>query len=86
MVNTDVKTVVNQQYTAEEKWESLKSIEYATAKEVLGAKKRKHRDWFDENDVVIQQLFDDKHSAFKTLMQLKSHENRTRYGTPRNKC
>ena len=50
-------------------WEDFKEKIYRTAKDVLGIKKRKHQDWFDENDATIQGLLKKKHRLHeKTLL------------------
>lgn len=44
-------------------WSDLKTKAYNCASEVLGHAKRKHQDWFDENDTTIQPLLDYMHKA-----------------------
>lgn len=41
---------------------------------MLGYQKRKHKDWFDENNLELQQLIDKKRNAF---LQLKQDPNST---------
>ena len=41
-------------------WEDFKEKVYNTTKYVIGIKRRKHRDWFDENDAEIQCLLKEK--------------------------
>ena len=41
-------------------WEDFKVKIYNTAKEVLAVKKKKHQDWFDENDAEILSLLEKK--------------------------
>lgn len=38
------------------KWCSLRDTVYDTSKEVLGIRKKKHQDWFDDNDEIIGNL------------------------------
>ena len=50
-------------------WSDFKKKVYGTAKDVLGVRVRKHQDWFDENDVEIQQLIKQKNQLYqKTLL------------------
>ena len=41
-------------------WNSLKRKVHSAALQVLGPATRNHQDWFDENDVVIQTLMEEK--------------------------
>lgn len=45
----------------DESWEAFKERMYSVGAEVLGHVERKHRDWFDENDVTIKELLAEKH-------------------------
>lgn len=38
---------------------------YTAAADILGFVKRKHRDWFDENDAEIGTIIDQLHEAHK---------------------
>ena len=49
----------------EQDWVNFRDQVYSTAKETVGVTKRKHQDWFDENDPHIQALLDEKESRFK---------------------
>ena len=46
-------------------WASLQKVVYETAMECVGPTTRKHKDWFDENNLEIAKLLEDKHRAFK---------------------
>ena len=46
---------------AESDWATFRDIVYATGLEVVGTTKRKHKDWFNENNEHIQSLLDEKH-------------------------
>ena len=48
--------------TVEESWADLKSCILGAAESTLGFVRRKHQDWFDENDPEIQTLLDRMHS------------------------
>ena len=53
----------------ENMWEDFKEKVYNTAKDVIGIKRRKHQDWFDENDAEIQCLLKKKQQLHnKTLI------------------
>ena len=39
-----------------------------TAKDVLGVKKRKHQDWFDDNDIEIQRLLKEKRRLYEKAL------------------
>jgi hypothetical protein len=49
-------------------WENFKNQVYTTGVEVLGLNQKKHRDWFDENDVAIKQLIETKNFLHKSLL------------------
>ena len=46
---------------AESDWATFRDIVYAAALEVVETTKRKHQDWFDENNESIQFMLDEKH-------------------------
>ena len=52
---------------AEENWIQFRSIilVYSLAHAVLGSTKRKHQDWFDENDMRIRKPLNEKHRLHK---------------------
>ena len=62
----DEKLKASAPYTEDssEKWCQFKKIVTETAKAVLGPKKCKHQDWFDENDECITQLLHEKTQAY----------------------
>ena len=41
-------------------WSDLKTKVYQTAAEVIGHPKRRHADWFDENDATIRVLLENR--------------------------
>ncbi|KAK0147897.1 Craniofacial development protein 2 [Merluccius polli] len=51
---------------AEKHWGRLSSTIINCSKSILGHKKRKHQDWYDENDTEIQQLLAIKRHTFIT--------------------
>ena len=68
----------------EEKWLQLKTILQETTADVAGYATRKNRDWFDENDVEIQDLLQQKRSChLKLLSKPDDHTAKTAY---RNAC
>ena len=48
-------------------WDQLKTNLYNIGVDVLGLKKRKHRDWFDENDFEISKLIETKNLLHQKL-------------------
>ena len=56
-------------------WENFKDQVYSTGVEVLGMNQRKHRDWFDENDVEINQLLETKHSLHKSRLDPNTNKS-----------
>uniref|UniRef100_A0A8C7Z6H7 Reverse transcriptase domain-containing protein n=1 Tax=Oryzias sinensis TaxID=183150 RepID=A0A8C7Z6H7_9TELE len=48
-------------------WAAIRSAVYNTATELLGSLSRRHKDWFDENNMEIQHLLVEKHKALKAL-------------------
>ena len=60
----------------ENSWENFKVSVYSACERILGFRKRKNRDWFDENDVTIQSLLGSKSKAYNALSKCVtgSHE------------
>ncbi|KAK6961584.1 Craniofacial development protein 2 [Biomphalaria glabrata] len=52
----------------ENSWNKLRDSVYSLASSVLGQPKRKHQDWFDENNVQIEQLLTHKQHCFKAFL------------------
>uniref|UniRef100_A0A8C5LPA2 Endonuclease/exonuclease/phosphatase domain-containing protein n=1 Tax=Leptobrachium leishanense TaxID=445787 RepID=A0A8C5LPA2_9ANUR len=48
-------------------WTTFRETVYSTAIEHLGPSTRKHKDWFDENNITIQLLLEQKRRAYKAL-------------------
>ncbi len=64
----------------EDDWAAFRCEVYATSKEILGCTTRKHQDWFDENDIEIQALLDEKHRLHKVyLNDTKSQVKKTAF-------
>ena len=49
------------QVNLEESWDQFKDNMYAVGADTLGFKKKKHQDWFDDNDLEINELLEEKH-------------------------
>lgn len=49
-------------------WATLSEVVYKSAFECLGPSKKRHKDWFDENCPVINQLLADKQRAHKAVL------------------
>ena len=43
-----------------EHWDQMKLAITTTCEETLGLKKKRHQDWFDDNNEQLQQLIDEK--------------------------
>ena len=52
----------------EEQWKQMKSILQETTAEAVGLSTRKHQDWSDEADKVIQELVEKKRSCLNHLL------------------
>ncbi|CAI9725658.1 Hypothetical predicted protein [Octopus vulgaris] len=48
----------------EENWNQLKETIITACEETIGRKKRKHQDWFDDNDEALKELIDQKWKSF----------------------
>ena len=59
--------------TATASWESFKEITLKITEEVLDFPKRKHRDWFDENDALIKPLLNELHDLHIQAVDDKSN-------------
>ena len=51
-----------------EQWETFKTTVYEAGVETLGLVKKTHSDWFDDNNVEIQKLLQEKHELHKKLI------------------
>ena len=56
----------------EETWSRFRDTVYAAANETLGLNKRKHQDWFDENNEEITKLLEEKNRLFRAYLSNKS--------------
>ncbi len=63
-----------------EHWDQMKNAIIVTCRETLGTKKKRHQDWFDDNDEQLKLLIDEKRAAFVTLQNdQQSASKRKRY-------
>ena len=62
----------------EERWDKLKTSAYSTAMEILGKPDRKHQDWFDDNDVELNSLLEERNKAKAKVLQRKTRANTSR--------
>ena len=62
--------------TCQNSWEDFKVSAYRAYEKILDFRKRKNRDWSDENDVTIQSLVESKSKAYNALSKCVtgSHE------------
>ena len=51
--------------TIEDQWAYFRDSTYSIALEIIGPKKKKHQDWFDENDSEIQPLLEEKRQLLR---------------------
>ncbi len=70
-----VPSFVNSEKEVEEMWKEFKSATYDAAAETLGFVKRKHQDWFDENDATIAALLNDMHTAHRAYISSKASQS-----------
>ena len=57
-------------------WEFMKETIYSSALQVLGSTSRKHQDWFDENDIVIQTMLKEKRQLFRAYQNDPKSESK----------
>lgn len=60
----------------EESWASFRDTVYSSASETLGPNKRKHQDWFDENNKEITNLLEEKNRLHRAYLNYKSPGNK----------
>ena len=56
-----------EQVSVDAHWKELSKVVYDASLKALGPRKRKHEDWFNENDLEIQELLKRKHRSFAAL-------------------
>lgn len=66
---------LSEEQSLEQNWAIFRDTVYETSLAVLGTKKNRRNDWFDENDKVIQDMVESKRKAFKYLL---SHDKNSR--------
>jgi len=57
-------------------WESLKTTVQSAALQVLGPATRNHQDWFDESDVEIQTLLEEKYQLHRAHLSDPSSDTK----------
>ena len=57
-------------------WDQFKERVYSVCLESLGLQRKKHKDWFDENDAYINQLLSEKQRLYSSLLN-QGHQNQT---------
>ena len=66
-------------------WEQFRDVLYESSTEILGFPKRRHQDWFDENDQVIQSSIQHMYNLHKDWMSDKNSVPKKRlYTTHKN--
>ena len=53
-------------------WNTFKQVMYDTANASLGTHEKKHQDWFDPNDRIIQDLMAKRDQAHQRVLQIRS--------------
>jgi exonuclease III len=77
--------VIDEEKSAEERCDMLKTSAYETACEILGRPTRKHQDWFDEGDDELNLLLDERNKAKAQELQRKTRANTSRLAKARSR-
>ena len=56
------------------KWEQFKDTVYETSADVLGFRKRKHQDWFDDNSVEVDRLLKYRNDTYQKFLQASDRD------------
>ncbi|XP_078593825.1 uncharacterized protein LOC144871797 [Branchiostoma floridae x Branchiostoma japonicum] len=62
-LQNSLSNIEQEQGNVEEEWRTFREAVYSAAADTLGFVKRKHQDWFDENEEGIKMLIDKVHKA-----------------------
>ncbi|RUS68915.1 hypothetical protein EGW08_023323 [Elysia chlorotica] len=60
----------------EETWSRFRDTVYVAASKILGPNKRKHQDWFDENNEEITRMPEEKNRLFRAYTNNKSQSRK----------
>ena len=65
--------------SVEEKWTEFSSNLYEVAKDTIGIEKRKHADWFDENDEELSRLLKERNEARAEMLNRNTRSMKAKY-------
>ena len=60
----------------EANWKQFRDVVLEAAQSTLGSEERKHQDWFDENDNIIQELLSKQHEAWSAWIGDKNSQRK----------
>ena len=78
-IDTEYKDAANH-------WAKLRSRHFQASEDSLGFAKKKHKDWFDENEASVSSLLNELHSLNSEYKNNKdSHAKKDRYNKVKQK-
>ncbi|BHF63659.1 hypothetical protein SprV_0200665300 [Sparganum proliferum] len=75
----DATTVADENASVKNRWCQLRDRVQSTALAVLGRARRKHHDWFDDNDAVISNLLAEKNRLHKAYVDHPTEDNKASF-------
>nr|VZI27842.1 unnamed protein product [Spirometra erinaceieuropaei] len=79
LANLSVAAAADENASVENRWCQLRDTVQSMAFAVLGHARRKHQDWFDDNDAANSNLLADKNRLHKAYVNRPTDDNKTAF-------
>lgn len=79
-----MENVVSDAENSQQAWDTFRDSMYSVSLEVLGVRKRKNQDWFEENAAILSPLLEDKRAAVVKYRKAATRSNLSALRSKRN--